>query len=211
MADVARRAIQACSRPAASAAVADRARRATSGQAHRPVGRRRGDLAPALGHRTLSLAGRIVRRCPRLALCPGSPGPDHEADAARRLRAQSAEKFSDRFAPMPSATARCRAVRTGRVRLTAATCGCWSDGAGDAIWNTGVAARHVVRCWNLLEQHSLLHGIPSDWVHGRFDAVCPPANSGPLGGDKGSAAKRTRTRTGRWRAIWPASWACATC
>lgn len=21
------------------------------------------------------------------------------------------------------------------------------------------------------------HGIPSDWVHGRFDAVCPPANS----------------------------------
>lgn len=23
-----------------------------------------------------------------------------------------------------------------------------------------------------------LRGIPSDWVHGRFDAVCPPANSG---------------------------------
>lgn len=22
-----------------------------------------------------------------------------------------------------------------------------------------------------------VHGIPSDWVHGRFDAVCPPANS----------------------------------
>lgn len=22
-----------------------------------------------------------------------------------------------------------------------------------------------------------LHGIPSDWVHGRFDAICPPANS----------------------------------
>ena len=22
-----------------------------------------------------------------------------------------------------------------------------------------------------------VRGIPSDWVHGRFDAICPPANS----------------------------------
>ena len=41
------------------------------------------------------------------------------------------------------------------------------------------------------------HGLPSDWVHGRFDAVCPPANS------RGWVRQTQGRQPGLAQAHWP--------